>query len=67
MENCTMIKDGMLWKNKLLIRVSEEPVGKKAGIIKNYLRAWLLLNVHSIKSGITFKAAVPNFFGARDL
>lgn len=57
-----MIKDGMLWKNRLLIRVSEEPLGKKAGVIKHYLRAWLLLNVHSIKSAITLKAAVPSFW-----
>lgn len=46
----------MLWKNRLLIRISEEPFGKRAGPVYSCrFRAWLLLAVHSTKSGVTFK------------
>lgn len=58
MANCTMIKDGryVVEKHRLLIRISEEPFGKRAGPIYSCcFRAWLLLNLRSTTCGMTFK------------
>lgn len=58
------IEDGKLYydkrwyvvgKHRLLLRVSKEPLGKRAGPVCSCFRAQLLLNLHSTNHALTFK------------